>query len=156
MGEPNESAQEQPNDGYFTEDYLLFLLAQASDKASRAFHKELQKDGISVPTWRILASLYPNGVLTVGVLAEKCLLKQPTITRVLDRLENSNLVHRIISPKDRRSVLIELTEAGRTLAGEKIILATDHENRLLANYSDQKIADIKQDLKTLAERLDSS
>jgi MarR family transcriptional regulator, organic hydroperoxide resistance regulator len=156
MGEPNDSALNIPDEGYFTENYLLFLLAQASERSSNDFHKELEKDGVSVSTWRILASLYPNVVLTVGALAGKCLLKQPTLTRTLDRLENGGLVRREGSKKDRRSVLIALTNTGRKLAGEKVTLAKDHETRILAHYSDQQIVAIKQDLIGLIERLSSS
>jgi DNA-binding MarR family transcriptional regulator len=42
-------------------------------------------------------------------------LTQPTVTTILDRLENKNIIRRIRSGKDKRKVLISLTETGKTL-----------------------------------------
>jgi DNA-binding MarR family transcriptional regulator len=138
----------------FTDDYLLYLLAQASAAASQAFHAELAKDGIPVSTWRILSSLYPDIRLNVGALAEQSLLKQPTLTRTLDRLTTSELVRRVHSAADRRGVLVELTQKGRSLAGDKIEKARTHEALILKNHSTSEITALKAMLRTL--RLSSS
>ncbi len=135
--------------GAFTDDYLLYLLAQASAGASQAFHAELAKDGIAVSTWRILASLYPDFRLNVGALAEQSLLKQPTLTRTLDRLTKSELVRRVHSAADRRGVLVELTQKGRTLAAEKIEKARAHEAFILKNHSKSEITALKAMLRNL-------
>jgi DNA-binding MarR family transcriptional regulator len=50
---------------------------------------------------------------TVGVT-------QPTVTRALDALQRHGLVRREVSPKDRRCVLVALTEEGdRMLHAER-------------------------------------
>lgn len=139
----------------FTDDYLLFLLAQASSAASQAFHADLRKSGLQVSTWRILASLYPNEVLTVGALAHKCLLKQPTLTRALDRIESAGLLKRTHSTKDRRSVFVELTASGKALTQSKVQMAQDHESNILAAYTPEQSAKIKAHLRGLIDRMES-
>jgi MarR family transcriptional regulator, organic hydroperoxide resistance regulator len=139
----------------FTDDYLLFLLAQASAAASEAFHAELRQAGLRVSTWRILASLYPCEALTVGALAEKCLLKQPTLTRALDRMERDGLVKRAHSTIDRRSVFVELTAAGRALTKGKVHMAKDHERQILRDFSEDQASEIKTVLHGLLDRLTS-
>ena len=139
--------------GGFTEDYLLFLLAQASAAASAAFHAELARQGISVSTWRILASLYPDQRLKVGVLARKCLLKQPTLTRALDRLTVAGLVRRAHATDDRRGVLVSLTERGRDLATPLVARAHAHERAIMEPYSEAAAAELKQRLRQLIARL---
>ena len=79
----------------FTDDYLLYLLAQASAEASAQFHGELKKKGIPVLNWRILASLHPDNMLTIGKLASHALAHQTTLTRAVDRLEKQGLVRRV-------------------------------------------------------------
>lgn len=136
----------------FTDDYLLFLLAQASAVASEEFHLQLHKDGIAVSTWRIIASLYPDLSLTVGALAEKCLLKQPTLTRTLDRLEEDGLTKRIHSKTDRRAVLVALTDKGKKVGDEKTALAKTHEQHILSGYSELQKSDLTKSLRRLMIR----
>jgi len=133
----------------FTDDYLLYLLAHASAAASDAFHVRMQAEGISVTTWRILGSLYPNIQLNVGALARKSLMKQPTLTRTLDRLCAQGIVVRHHSEGDRRGVLVALTDKGRDLARDKIKKAQAHEAAILQDYSAADIADLKKRLRIL-------
>ena len=142
-----------PSDpGTFTDDYLLYLLAQTSAAASEAFHTELEAEGVPITTWRILGSLYPDACLNVGTLARKCLMKQPTLTRTLDRLVDQGIVERRHADGDRRGVLVALTQAGQALARDKITKAKAHEARILGDYSDEDVADLKRRLRQLLVR----
>jgi len=136
----------------FTDDYLLYLLAHASAAASEPFHADLTAGGIAITTWRIFASLYPNAQMNVGALARKCLMKQPTLTRTLDRLVAKGIVARTHSKGDRRGVLVELTDKGRELARDKIEKARAHEAKILQDYSADEGADLKRLLRQLLLR----
>jgi len=50
---------------------------------------------------------------TVRDLAAELNVSRPVISRVADRLEELKFIRRIDDPDDRRSVLIELTQAGK-------------------------------------------
>jgi DNA-binding MarR family transcriptional regulator len=141
-----------PGGGPFTDDYLLYLMAHASAAVSDSFHAELAAEGISVTTWRIMGSLYPDQRLNVGALARKCLMKQPTLTRTLDRLVDQGIVARRHEEGDRRGVLVALTDRGRTLAADKIAKARQHESRLLDSYSEVEIRDLKRLLRDFLTR----
>ena len=141
----------EPGSESFTDDYLLYLLAHASAAASAAFHAELERSGMRVPVWRILASLYPDARLNVGALARKCLMKQPTLTRTLDRMVARGLVRRELDSGDRRGVLVALSDKGRALAGEKVALARRHEAEVLAGRSAEEVAALKARLRALIE-----
>lgn len=125
----------QPETGRFIEDYLLYLLARASHLISSEFHQELRRHGISVPVWRVLASLVgsPNGETVTG-LAEVCLLQQPTMTKLLDRMERSGLVRRTPDARDRRVVRIDLTPVGAAKAKELVAAAKEHEASVLTRH----------------------
>lgn len=145
---PSEKKNIRPQ-ASFTDDYLLYILAHASAAVSDAFHSELAREGISVTTWRILGSLYPDARLNVGTLARKTLLKQPTLTRALDRLTAQGVVRRDHSTGDRRGVLVELTETGRTMARAATDKARAHETLILEGYAPSEIADLKRRLRAL-------
>ena len=54
----------------FVDDYLAYLLAAASARVSAEFHEEVKRARLSVPKWRVLASLADGAPSTVGELAE--------------------------------------------------------------------------------------
>ena len=147
------SLETTSTDQSFTDDYLLYLLAQASAGVSSEFHETLAKDNLSVSTWRILASLYPRKKLNVGRLASDCLLKQPTLTRALDRLVKSDLVKRNHSSDDRRGVIVQLTEKGFKLTKRKVFEAQLHERKILQNYTDLERKDLKDALRLLIKKV---
>lgn len=145
----NISAEIEPP---FVEDYLLYVLAQASAAASAAFHAQLAEQGVSVATWRILASLYPDRTLNVGELAKSCLSKQPTLTRQLDRLCAQGWTERAHQSEDRRGVIVRLTAEGRARAAEYVAMAKAHERQVLSDYSGQEAAALKETLRKLTLR----
>ncbi|MDQ6753052.1 MAG: MarR family transcriptional regulator [Actinomycetota bacterium] len=57
----------------------------------------------------------PSGWLRLNELNDHVLLSQPSISRMVERLERQGLVQRKTVEDDRRGVLIGLTEAGRDM-----------------------------------------
>src|SRR3954471_6866285 len=136
----------------FIDDYLLYLLARASHVVSTEFHEQLRRRGISVPVWRVLASLIGSTGETVTGLAEVCLLQQPTMTKLLDRMVRDGLVKRTQDSRDRRVVRIALTPRGETMVGELVVIARAHEAEVLARYPDSEAASIKTLLRSILAR----
>lgn len=128
----------------FTDDYLLALMAQASDLLSAEFHAELARQGVPVSTWRILATLSPDAPATIGELSRSCLAKQPTMTRQVERLVAQGLVIREASKEDRRQVKVRLTKEGRGLAARLTRSAAAHEARVSEGYGAKEMAQMKR------------
>ena len=63
---------------------------------------------------RLLKAARPEPVPTLA-LAERLVSRAPDVTRMLDKLEARGLVSRVRSAEDRRSVLVEATDAGLAL-----------------------------------------
>ncbi len=133
--------------GFDHEDYTLYLLARASELASAEFHAELAALGVPVGVWRVLAVL-SGGEASVGRLAAACLAKQPTMTKLLDRMAADGLVARRRGGGDGRAVRVGLTEAGRAKAEALVPLAQAHEGRLLAEAPAEDAAALRRALKT--------
>jgi len=133
----------------FVDDYLLSLLARASHVISAEFHDRLRARGISVPVWRVLATL-SAGPETVTMLAEACLLQQPTMTKVLDRMERDGLVTRQQDVRDRRLVRVHLAPKGEAMLDELLSAARAHESEVVARHPD--VTTIKDLLRSLIAR----
>jgi DNA-binding MarR family transcriptional regulator len=136
----------------FVDSYLLYLLAQASSECSAAFHAELAELGVPVSTWRVLASLFPGKALNVGELAQRCLAKQSTLSRQLERMEADGLIARAHERRDRRAVLVRLTSDGQDLAAQLVARAKSNEAEVLRDYPPAQIDALKALLSDLAER----
>ena len=88
----------------FVDDYLAYLLAQASQRISAEFHQQVKAAGLSVTEWRVLASLEGSQGETIGDLAVLAITKQPTLSKVVQRMEAEGLVARTGVRADRRSL----------------------------------------------------
>lgn len=121
----------------FIDRYLAYLLARASHRISSGFHRRLAEIGVSVSTWRIVASLQ-LAPLSVGELAERVLLAQPTLSKALDKLVADGLVERQREPNNRRSVTVRLTAAGRELCATLVPLANAYEAACFNHMSDDQ------------------
>jgi DNA-binding MarR family transcriptional regulator len=66
---------------------------------------------------RLLKAARPEPVPTLA-LAERLVSRAPDVTRMLDKLEARRLVSRVRSTEDRRSVLVEATDAGLALVAQ--------------------------------------
>ena len=79
-----------------------------------------------------MAALLARPGDTVTGLAEACLLQQPTMTKLLDRMVRDGLVARAPDARDRRVVRVALTPRGETLAAELVAVAERYEAEMLA------------------------
>ncbi|AIY00981.1 Transcriptional regulator, MarR family [Arthrobacter sp. PAMC 25486] len=83
----------------------------------RELHKEPSFKELGSREYDILYNLSrcPSGWLRLNDLNDHVLLTQPSISRMVDRLEARGLIQRKTAENDRRGVLIGLTEEGSAL-----------------------------------------
>lgn len=137
----------------FINSYLPALLGQAWLVVSSEFHTVVEARGFSVLEWRVLSVLEGNGPTSVSELALKTVSKQPTITRLLHRLEKQQQVERCESQNgDRRLSWVTVTEAGRQLVRELNAEAARFEEGVLGQLGEERSAMLKATLQTLIQR----
>jgi DNA-binding MarR family transcriptional regulator len=137
----------------FVSDYLLYLLAAASEAASGQFHESVRRAGLRVPEWRVLACLMDRDGEMITVLAGFALVEQSRLTRIIVQMEERGLVIRRGDPKDRRRVRVYLTDAGREIAAELVAAAREHERALMKRLHGGDGARLKPALRSLLEAL---
>lgn len=147
---PSAAAQAQPR-RRFVEDYLAALLAQASHLISSEFHKVAREHGFSVSEWRVLASLAGGDAISIGRLAQIAVMKQPTVTRMLDRMAQRGHVERLPHESDRRITLVRITDAGERTVGRLMELAREHEMRVLEPFGLESAEALKNTLRRMIE-----
>jgi DNA-binding MarR family transcriptional regulator len=90
-------------------------------------------DGISVGQLRVLGALLREGAMPVSQLAQATLASPPSVTQMLDALQERGLVARTRSETDRRSVTVELTPTGRRRAEARRKVVRAELERTFAN-----------------------
>ena len=75
-------------------------------------------------------------------IAKRIGIEGPTLTRMLDTLEADGLVVRKQDPTDRRTKLIELTDAGRVALKEITLVAQQFRSSVLASLKDEELDDV--------------
>ena len=77
----------------------------------------LRPFGLSPAGGLVLSMLADSGgPLAAGEIRDRLLVKGPTVTGLIDSLARAGLVRRTPDPRDRRRVLVSLTDKGRDLA----------------------------------------
>jgi DNA-binding MarR family transcriptional regulator len=124
-------------------------LARHLDIARRA---AFASHGLESWEFDVLSALRRAGPpfqLTPGALLRATLVTSGTMTNRIDRLAAASLVQREPDPRDRRGVLVTLTEQGRAVVDAALTDLLDREQALLAGLrADQRqlLADLLRTL----------
>ena len=144
---------EQPIEPHrFVDDYLPALLAQASELISSEFHVVARQQGFSISEWRVMASLAGSEPISIGQLAQVTVTKQPTVTRLLDRMESRGQVERLPHGSDRRITLVRITKEGLKAVDHLMELARDHERRVLEPFGLRRADELKHTLRQMIDQ----
>ncbi len=94
--------------------------------------------------WRVLRVLVEDGPLDPTTIAHRAVLLLPSLTRILRKLEEKELVTRVRDKFDRRRHVIAVTEAGEALIAanmpQAVELARQQRERLGPEKFDQLLA----------------
>jgi len=110
--------------------------------------------GLSPSLGSALASIDRHGPLTPSELAAHERVQRPTATRLLARLEEDGLIDRASDPADRRSSLITVSAAGRTLLRRQRSRKNQYLARRLATLPADDVATLERAAAILERMLD--
>jgi DNA-binding MarR family transcriptional regulator len=133
----------------FVDSYLGYLLGQANHALYKDFDAHVRAAGLSSIEWRVLATLHDGDPLTVSQLAHEVLSKQPTVTKLVQRMAEQGWVQLQADANDQRRTLVAATAAGKRLARPLVEEARQHETRMLRSLG----ATEKMALRKLLEKL---
>ena len=121
------------------EDSVTYWIVRLFKIVNNEFTSKTRTLGVTVGAVQALSVLAESDGLTVGELSKICFIEQPTLTKILNRLESDKLVRRKVSKRDKRLVQIYITPAGRKLNSKMLMIIEEIENRTLAGISPQEV-----------------
>jgi len=116
-------------------DLVGYQLRMAQIALFRDFAQGLGAEDVTPGLFGVLVIIEANPDLKQSELARATHLDRSTVVTVIDNLEKRGLVERRVALHDRRSNAIRLTASGAALLRKLKRQVSQHEKRLLENFS---------------------
>ena len=128
---------------------LGLLLGRTALLKDRIIDSHMEPYGITAAQFKVLIIMAQFDVDTPAELCRHLSLDSGSMTRMLDRLEQKNLLIRQRSEADRRQVRLVLTDEGQALADQLPKIGADAMNQLAGAISPQELQNLEHILKKI-------
>jgi DNA-binding MarR family transcriptional regulator len=133
--------------------YLMSKIHQLSQRIFARKLKDFSINDINPAQGRILFALWQEDNIPIQQLAQKTALSKSTLTRMLDRLQESGHIQRIFPGDDRRKVLIRLTDENRRMKAAYEEVSADMIKLYYKGFTEEEIDDFENYLKRIYSNL---
>ncbi|MFX0018529.1 MAG: MarR family winged helix-turn-helix transcriptional regulator [Promethearchaeota archaeon] len=133
-----------------------FLIAKIHQLSQRIFARILKDENftdLNPAQGRIMFVLWRENNISIHQLSKRTLLSKSTLTSMLDRLEQAGFIKRIPSKKDRREILIQLTEKNKLLQEKYIDVSKKMTKIYYNNFTDEEINNFEAKLQKILDNL---
>lgn len=104
-------------------EWPFYWIARVTGRYFQRMETALEAIGIDVPSYRVLMTLYEDHHVSVSAIAEACVIKLSTATRIVQRMTADGLVTTRPRTGDRRVTEVSLTPQGEALRHEARAIA---------------------------------
>ena len=131
----------------------LIEIGETAHALRRAFDRRAATLGVTRAQWRVLVRLSRDPGLRQVDLADFLDIEPITLCRIVDRLEESELVERRRDPADRRAWRLELTAKAAPVVEKLRSLATDFSADAFAGLSPTELDTMRTALALVRDNL---
>lgn len=136
------------------ENQLCFPVYAASRLITREYQPYLDQLGITYPQYLVLMILWERDHISVNEIAKKLILNTNTITPLLKRMEQQELLKRKRSKDDERKVIVQLTQQGKQLQEQAATIPEKLTHQLLNGGLDvNDLIKLKDNLSSIIDLL---
>lgn len=117
--------------------YMAHLLYQLVQRRQGELDERFEALGLNSSKWRALFGIWRLESCTMGELARVTTIDRTTLTRVVDRLVEEEMVCRSASATDRRQVILTLTAAGETSYREALAIQSGYSAEMIRGVDEE-------------------
>jgi DNA-binding MarR family transcriptional regulator len=125
-------------------------------RLQRGAEKNLALLDLTPTELRIMRVLLEKGSSPMNWFCHETMLSQPSITGIIDKLEERGLVERVRSKEDRREVLIAITVKGNDAYAKGMDLHRQFVEKALSALESEEVDALVSLLKKLADASDAA
>jgi DNA-binding MarR family transcriptional regulator len=143
-----------PNPNYDRQSRIGRLLNRVKSGLEDALDRELAACDLTAAQYVVMSILASGKAETGAEICKEIVYDPGSMTRMLDRLEQKNLVRRLYSRENRRKVKLELTEQGRTIFPQVQARSAALMERVMGALSAEELDQLEGFLVGMAGRLE--
>lgn len=136
-------------------DSFPYLLNRVGVRIGELFSQRLKPYDVTLPMYRVLASLWEKGDQRLNELSDVTTLETSTLSRLIGIMEDRGFVTRSRLEDNARVVAINLTKQGRALTEELIPLAVQFEEVAIHSFGKSEVARLKRAMKDVYDHLNA-
>ena len=134
---------------------LSYLLIKVSRYLKNSLDKKLYEYNVTAAQFSVLNQIAnKNGLITSAEVANNLDSDRPTISGIINRIEEKNLLEKISNPEDKRSAYLKLNKDALELVKE-LRMASDQLNcEIFSSFNESELDDIEKYLLKIVEKAD--
>lgn len=136
------------------DDCIAFVTCRGARKLADCLEKRLNQYNITRSQWIALYYIKNNNMITQKKLSDKMSLKEPSVVRLLDKMENLGWINRINSEIDKRIKLLVLTKDGLKMENEMLEIAERFKSDVLNGITQQELDSFKLALSKMLDNIE--
>lgn len=133
-----------------------YIISNTGRKLSQCLQQQFQHSDVTPEQWSLLITLDEKDGISHKELAHRAEKDPANITRLVDQLEKKALVRRAAHPNDRRSLLLYLTELGRSKAHTLAPIEAAYVEQIVSGISADEIRAFKQFMKKINQNIENA
>ena len=132
---------------------LAYLINKASKQLKNKLDKALKEFDITAAQFSVIIQIYSSELpITAAEIAERLGSDRPTISGIINRLENKNIVLKVYNPEDKRSSYLEICKEAQELVHSIISISDELTIDIFSMYSGEETKQLTLLLRRLIER----
>lgn len=133
---------------------LPIALLRARERVMGPIRAMLSDVGITEQQWRVLRVLQETGPLEPTQIAEQACLLLPSLTRILQKLDEKKYIERRRSAEDKRKQIVNVTVKGATLIKANLpnaVALSEYVSVQMGPVKYEQLLDLLNELDNLAD-----
>ncbi|AEG18175.1 MarR family winged helix-turn-helix transcriptional regulator [Methanobacterium paludis] len=133
---------------------LFSLTTEIRRKNALIMSLKLKKFDITHEQWFVLRTITNTDFSTQKVIADLTNKGKSTLTRILDQLEQKNLIERHVNDEDRRSIVLVETNKGKTIVQQILPVEEEIRTRIRNGISEDEIIHLNNMFKKFLDNIE--
>lgn len=120
------------------DEFVPFLFNRITNLLALDSRDELHRLDLTVPRWRVLATLVSNDGLSIGQIAINTVMDHASTSRVVKQMEEQGLIYRQMDKKDSRYTFVHLTQQGHDVFNNVRPKAIEQQKFIFDNLTEEE------------------
>lgn len=136
------------------DDCIAFVTCKSAKDLADCLEKRLNYFNVTRSQWIALYYIKNNYMITQKQLADKMSLKEPSVARLLDKMQALGWIHRINGEDDKRIKILSLTSIGQKIESDMLVVAEKFKNDVLSGISNRDLDNFKTTLNKMLNNIE--